>query len=193
MSTYPSIALILISADPCPPLSLQPIIAPWAANGSLPPGATYGTPVSPSQSSHDPSSNYVGLANGPANALTGADPVGETETDATLVDVTDETWAVMLSHSLRNSHSLIDRRPVLGSGLLVKRGGPSRDDQPISMSVSIVHAAQYEDALLQEILGMYRGLGILARFMGVAAPARSVLPWHLAAAIKAQEGLSVLM
>ncbi len=113
--------------------------------------------------------------------------------DATLVDITDETWGVLMCHGLPNSHSLIDRRPALASALLVKRGSSTDGDgQLVCMSISTLLAPRYHEPLLRWVLIMYRGLGMLARFKGVV-DSGSVLPWHIAAAIKAQEALSALM
>ncbi|KAL5118621.1 mediator of RNA polymerase II transcription subunit 13 [Pleosporales sp. CAS-2024a] len=77
------------------------------------PGSTPQTGVSP-----DPT---VGLT--PA-ATPSADPAQDPAADpeARLVDVTDETWGIILAHRLHNSNSTNQFSPALISGLLVKRG-----------------------------------------------------------------------
>ena len=161
------ISLVLISADPSPPISLVPRTAPSAPASNPPQSGVHGASLAPQ-----------------------ADVAAETDGDSTLVDIIDETWAVQLSHGLRNSHSLIERRPALASALLVKRTGPNDEDVPVCMTVSILHAPKYQDSLLRELLIGYRGLGILAKFKGVADARKSVLPWHIATALHAQETLS---
>jgi mediator of RNA polymerase II transcription subunit 13 len=194
--------------------------------------------------------------------------------DARLVDVTDETWGVILAHRLHNSNSTTQFSPALISGLLVKRG-PSgatgsapapdhseREDGPITVAVNILwigavgstRAAQSPfpptpggsdppahpqpgsylshnpqqpsqaapsqgpasapqtpqgpqqtsslmwtptpqtrataENLLKEILGQFRGLGLLARLKGVRGTRWGTVPWHVGAAKRAVEGLS---
>jgi mediator of RNA polymerase II transcription subunit 13 len=158
-----------------------------------------------------------------------ADSTADLGPDATLVDVSDETWALVLQHRLHNTHSLVAHCPALASGLLVRRGGPLHDERPVSLAVSILYYApspavapgpgpdpgpgftqqqqqrkQQQQQHLRDVLAMYRGLAVVAQFKRVivVAPAgeggdecamRNVVPWHLAAAIRAQEALSSLM
>lgn len=196
LPTQPSISLTLLSADPHPPLWLHPPINLLSSTGFLPQAPTYATPASspqPSVQSPDQPMNAPTPASGPLNAGTPIDMTGEVDNDATLIDFADETWAVILSQRLRNSNSLVDHRPALASGLLIKRGGPHDDDPPVCMSLNLLHAQVPYESLLREVLSMYRGLGVLARFKSVVDPLRSVLPWHIATAIKVQEGLALLM
>ena len=90
-----------------------------AATGSNPntPVATPGAGVSP-----DPT---LGLT--PAATPSAADPTPDStqDPDARLVDVTDETWGIILAHRLHNSNSTNQFSPALISGLLVKRGPSS--------------------------------------------------------------------
>jgi mediator of RNA polymerase II transcription subunit 13 len=147
---------------------------------------TTATPATPSGSAPTPSA---------ANTSTAAtDTPLELDTDATLVDMCDETWGVILSHRLQDSYSITRFQPALASGYLVKRTGTrEHEGPPVAMSVNLLHAQRSYEPLLREILGMYRDLGTLARLKGVADPVKSVVPWHIAAAIKAQEGLNFLM
>ncbi|KAF2760445.1 hypothetical protein EJ05DRAFT_285010 [Pseudovirgaria hyperparasitica] len=53
--------------------------------------------------------------------------------DARLVDVTDETWGMVLAHRLNNSNSVVDFRPSLASGILIKRGlNPGQTSPPFA-------------------------------------------------------------
>ena len=78
------------------------------------PTATPGAGVSP-----DPA---LGLT--PAATPSAVDPTPDPtqDPDARLVDVTDETWGIILAHRLHNSNSTNQFNPALISGLLVKRG-----------------------------------------------------------------------
>lgn len=70
--------------------------------------------------------------------------------EARLVDVTDETWGIILAHRLHNSHSTNQFNPALISGLLVKRGEthstsnsihhhiPDPSPGPITIAVNII-------------------------------------------------------
>lgn len=47
--------------------------------------------------------------------------------------------------------------------------------------------------MLREVLSMYRGLAALARLRGIVDRVKGVLPWHVAAARKAGDGVNSLM
>ena len=128
-----------------------------------------------------------------ATAATTSDLSTDIDADTRLIDTGDQTWGIFLGHRLRNSHSLVDHRPALASGLLLKRRSTNNDPPPVCMSVSILRAPCAPETVLKEVLIMYRELGVLARFKGVAHPIDGVLPWHLAAATRAQEVLSALI
>ncbi|KAF2624534.1 hypothetical protein BU25DRAFT_493522 [Macroventuria anomochaeta] len=105
------------------------------------PAATPGAGVSP-----DPT---LGLT--PAATPSALDPPADPtqDLDARLVDITDETWGVILAHRLHNSNSTNQFNPALISGLLVKRGpSPSaggaaqetgdKEQGPITVAVNIL-------------------------------------------------------
>lgn len=52
---------------------------------------------------------------------TEAFPTSSTDFDGNLIDINDETWAIILAHRLNVSKNLTEFRPSLASGLLVKR------------------------------------------------------------------------
>ena len=192
-------ALILISADLSPPLHLHIPTDPWTNGSRLADGA-YSTPAATPRSSHqiphgsEASQAGSGMPASAATAVTTSDlSTTDIDGDARLMDTGDQTWGIFLGHRLRNSHSLVDHRPTLASGLLLKRRSTNNDPPPVCMSVSILHAPYAPETVLKEVLITYRELGILARFKGVAHPIDGVLPWHLAAATRAQEVLSALI
>jgi mediator of RNA polymerase II transcription subunit 13 len=200
--------LTLIAVDTCPSLSLHCSLPPFTPSAFNPQAAMYTTPVSTPQPNTQSPDQFGATATpatpgggggaptpGPATTAAAApDTPLELDADATLVDLSDETWGVILSHRLQDSYSITRFQPALASGYLVKRTGTrEHEDPPVAMSVNLLHAQRSYEPLLREILGMYRDLGTLARLKGVVDPAKSVTPWHVAAAIKAQEGLSFLM
>ncbi|GAB1215334.1 hypothetical protein ATERTT37_004520 [Aspergillus terreus] len=120
----------------------------------------------------------------------------EAESESLLTDVTDETWAVTLSHRLNSSPHLMDYRPALASGYLLRRKGATDGDGVYTLTLNLIytqrHSSSYE-TVLREILQMYRDLATLARARGTRTVQRSAMPWHIATAVRAQEALSYVM
>jgi len=193
-----ALTLVLLAVDPCPPLSILPADLELTTNNPNTQAALYTTPISTPQPIILSPEQAVPAAtpasgNGPINALTPTDNVIDIDPDSSLIDVTDETWGVVLGHRIHNTMSLTDRRPGLASGYLIKRAGRQDEDGMVAMCVNLLHIDQPYTPQLREILAVYRGLGTLARLKGLADPIRSVIPWHVAAAVKAQEVLSSVM
>ncbi|KAM0331494.1 hypothetical protein ACHAQA_003170 [Verticillium albo-atrum] len=116
--------------------------------------------------------------------------------DAILIDITDQTWGVVLAHRLSNSTLPGELSSSLISGYLVKRGGTKVEDPPVMMEVNIVHTdgnPRALEALLREMLSYFRGLGTLARARGMVDRETDVRPWHVAAAEKGVRALYLLM
>ncbi|KAF2139353.1 uncharacterized protein K452DRAFT_360587 [Aplosporella prunicola CBS 121167] len=117
----PSFKITSTLPSPTAPTTTQPNSAVPPNNlGVSTPGTTPQAGVSPSgdtQHGFTPAAATPGESNPPA-AIT--DP--SQDPDARLVDVTDESWGVILSHRLHNSNSSVEFRPALASGYLVKRG-----------------------------------------------------------------------
>ena len=116
--------------------------------------------------------------------------------DAILVDVTDQTWGVVLSHRLSTSSSPGDLTSALASGYLVKRGGTNTEDPPVVMEVNILRNdanPRAHEQLMREMLSYFRGLGTLARARSIVDKETDVRPWHVAAAEKGVQALYLLM
>ncbi|CAK7271530.1 hypothetical protein SEPCBS57363_004668 [Sporothrix epigloea] len=127
-------------------------------------------------------------------AAAGADPstVVDIDGNVALVDITDNTWIAVAAHRLNTASTWIGLRPALVSGLLIKRGGISRDDAPVVLEVNVVYVDakhRANDALLRDILTSYRSLGTLARVRGILDGERDARPWHVAAAERAARAL----
>ena len=180
------IRIVLLTIDPSPPLYYvrgRDILHSLSNESEY-----YATPAgTPLGSGHafDLSSPITNSGWGHAHrAVDGpdADPM------ARLIDKTDETWGIIAARSYEK-----DGAPVgLANGFLVKRAGPMDDDGFAVVGVSIVYAEKMGESLLRKILCMYRALGVLAKARGVTA-SHSVLPWHVAVARKAREGLDLTM
>ncbi|AEO64053.1 uncharacterized protein THITE_135495 [Thermothielavioides terrestris NRRL 8126] len=209
-----TISLVLLTVDTDPSLQLIP------PAGTIPqsaPSAFYTTPastpqplsgVSPDQSGNNPSTpigtTTPGGDNNPTTTTSSssqpqshAQPAPDPDApDTTLVDATETTWGVVVSHRLNNSASLTDLNPALASGYLVKRTGARAEDAPVAMEVNVVfsdNARALYDGLLREMLTYFRGLGTLARVRGVVERDVDVRPWHVAVVEKAVRALYLLM
>ncbi|KAJ4344974.1 mediator of RNA polymerase II transcription subunit 13 [Ascochyta clinopodiicola] len=136
--TQLNLFITLLNVDTQPSYQFTPT-APTSTGQSNPntPAATPGAGVSP-----DPT---LGLT--PAVTPSAADPAADPtqDPDARLLDVTDETWGIILAHRLHNSNSTNQFNPALISGLLVKRGpthatpdGTDREEGPITIAVNIL-------------------------------------------------------
>ncbi|KAI1205572.1 mediator complex subunit 13 C-terminal-domain-containing protein [Annulohypoxylon truncatum] len=194
-----SISLTLVSVDTDPSMQLLPPVVKVSSSAlsvfySTPVSTPQGSMVSPEQSGNPPTPIRENM--GTSAPTPGADNNPESDGDATLTEITDQTWGAVLSHRLNNSSSLMELNPALVSGYLVKRGGSRVEDPPVVMEVSIVHnegnPRAYE-SLLREMLTYYRGLGTLARARGMIDKESDIRPWHIAAAEKAVKALYMLM
>ncbi|KAF2438252.1 hypothetical protein P171DRAFT_170845 [Karstenula rhodostoma CBS 690.94] len=234
----------LMTIDTEPHLKFTPTMPPSSASANpaaTTPGSTPQAVVSPEQGLTPAATPAVDNASDPA-----------TDPDAYLVDMTDETWGIILAHRLHNSNSTNEYRPALISGLLVKRGlspsltappfSPDAQTGPIITGVNILwmgtvnstraaaspfpagsgdgispggasnvppaspspqeprtnslswtptpQARGAAENLMKEVLGQFRGLGLLARLKGVKGSKHGSVPWHVAVALRGVRGLS---
>ncbi|KAK3384527.1 mediator complex subunit 13 C-terminal-domain-containing protein [Lasiosphaeria ovina] len=203
-----NVSLTLVTVDTNPSLQLIPpsVKIPFTA-----PSVFYTTPVSTPQTSivsPDQSgvsggggnpSTPMGATSGGIGATTpgGENSATEPDVDTTLIDVTETTWGVVVSHRLNNSTSLTDLNPALASGYLIKRGGHRPDDAPVAIEVNVIHNdgnnPRVHESLLRDLLMYFRGLGTLARARGIVERDTDARPWHVAAAEKAVRVLYLLM
>lgn len=116
--TQVNLFITLITVDTTPPYKFTPTSN---APGNTASQQSVGTPDSTPQAVVSPDQ---GVALTPA-ATPSADPNATdpaADPDSRLIDVTDETWAVILAHRLHNSNSTNQFAPALISSLLIKRG-----------------------------------------------------------------------
>lgn len=81
----------------------------------------------------------------------------------------------------------------LCSGYLLKRLGARDEDGLLTCGVNLIYAQRPFEAVLKEVLEMYGRLATLARIRGIVDPVKSILPWHVAAAVKAHTALGATM
>ncbi|PYI36362.1 hypothetical protein BP00DRAFT_151976 [Aspergillus indologenus CBS 114.80] len=195
-----NLELTILSVGTTPDLTLEPPFLPLPMSAVNPLAST--TPIAtpnPSISSPDQISTAPtppSAANVPLNAPTPTDTNPEIESESLLMDICDETWGVVLSHRLNSSMHQTEYRPALASGYLLRRRGSTDGDGVYTMGANIIYtrrsSASY-DAVLREILSMYRDLATLARARGTRAVQQGTLPWHIATVVKAQALLSYVL
>ncbi|PTB77810.1 hypothetical protein M440DRAFT_1224306 [Trichoderma longibrachiatum ATCC 18648] len=196
------VTVALLTVDTNPSLQLLPPVVRLP-----PPTAALHTPVSTPQP-NVLSPEQIATPATPAREanMTAATPSGDggapntstadADSDAILVDVTDQTWGAIAGHRLSNSTSILEVQPALISGYLIKRTGIRVEDAPVAMEVNLVYTEampRVHEPLFREMLGYFRGLGTLARARGVVDREADVRPWHVAAAEKAARALYLLM
>lgn len=197
METKASVGMTLITVDTNPSLQLIPPLVKLPQ----PPALFYTTPVSTPQASivSPEQSGTPATPSRDANAVgatPGAEGGGDSEYEAVLSDVTDQTWAAVVGHRLNSSWSAVKAHTALASGYLIKRTGTRIEDAPVLMEVNLAYSdngSRPYESVLRELLSSFRGLGTLARARGVVQRETDVRPWHVAAAEKAVRTLYLLM
>lgn len=185
---HPSVSTTLITVDINPPLhfprSYKLDRNPTITNNTCP------TPVStPLTSTFSPDqTGFVSTPGGTtaqASASTPTTGAFDHNAEARLIDITDETWGATIARGLDDPNVPTDFCHATMSGYLIKRAGARDEDGLMAFAVNIIHAPKPDKALLKDVLGMYRGLTLLAKIKGVVDQESIVLPWHVAAAKKA--------
>lgn len=200
ISTLPQkhpITSTFITIDSSPPLRFPP--PPLPKISLLPTPNVYSTPSS-TPAAQTVSPDPTGLVSTPGSNLlnpptpTPASGPPDGDTDARLIDITDESWGLVLP--VANVDALLPPWLCgpLASGYLLKRGGTRDEDGLLAIGVNVVHAElKGIDPLLRDVLGMYRDLAALARIRGVVDRVKGMLPWHVAAARRAGASINRLM
>lgn len=178
---------------------------------STPQGATFTS--SPDVSGHTSNAPPTPAASETANSLP-TDGTGES--DAHLMDMTDETWGVLLSTKLLSDHHA-SSSSRMAHGVLFQRGPASMPDSEHtdtgdklpSLGVNLhwtiqvktqggvdEGSAKQAELTLRDVLRMYRGLTTLTNARSLirsaaaaAGTGKSILPVHVAMATMGAEGL----
>lgn len=190
-----SMELVIVAVNTVPDLSLEPNASHITSSVLNPHFSS--TPVStPNPSVSIASPEQTGNAPTPSAAYNAPTPTElslEPDSDVVLTDISDESWAITLSHRLNSSPHVTEFRPALASGYLLRRKGITDGDGVFTMTANLIHSqrpASLHEGLLKDILGMYRDLASLARARGMRSVQGNTLPWHIATALRAQELLS---
>ncbi len=169
----------------------------------------YGTPVSTPQAgvtSPDqlvpatPTPGGTSMINASTPPEPGLDP--NVDGDLTLVDPAEDSWGIILPYGINQSNNMVELRPALATGVLLKRRGPKLEDGCISIEVSLIylpsHAADGSgeatpDELLDDVIRQYRGLLTLGVTRGCVDPSDECIPWHIATATRGSKALGQVM
>lgn len=209
-----SLSLTMLTTSTSPSLSLTPHLPLINSATFNPQHAMYTTPIStpqPSAMSPEAFGNVTtpgGRGDAPTPGGTGVDATPDLDANDSLVDLTDETWGVILQHRLPNAESSTEWSPALASGYMLKRTGINDADPLDIMEINIVawsasnasggsgsppsplSRAGGADAVLRDVMVWWRGLGTLARAKGMKG---GVVPWHILASERATKGLAFLL
>jgi mediator of RNA polymerase II transcription subunit 13, fungi type len=201
-------ALALVSVDLAPMLTPQiSAVQPKTTQGTTPqqPLHSYGTPGSTPQGSTTSPDQYLTATptpsgSVPVNAPTPPEVVFDpnNEADLTVQDATEESWSVVLPFGLNQSQAVLESRPAMLSGYLLKRRGIRDEDGLSQLGVNLIHTSTAQspaarEELLKDVLGQYRGLVTLAHTRGCIDSVQDVVPWHVAASIKGARVLNKWM
>ena len=184
------ITLTILTVDTAPSLQLIPPEIELPATGMAIHSTFSSTPVSTPQGNSILSPDS-GLVSTPAAESAAAAEV-KIEPDATLLELADQTYGAILSHELNDRNCLLDFRPTMLSGYVIKRA----EHAPRVMEVNIIWTEMNKNLLdrsLKEILTVYGDLATLARARGVVDPEGDPRPWHVVVAERICRAMYVLM
>ena len=187
-SNQSSISLVLLCAEPSPPMYHSSIPSFTSPQEDL---AFYATPESTPAAAAQTPDNLA--SPGYASGFPRTADASDLDSNARLIDVVDESWGIIATKSLVTSNYNLGTAHPVGCGYLLKRAGTLDENGWVVMRVYVLHAETWSDALMKELLLTYRALGTLARARGVEDEVRSVLPLHIAIARKTQSGLDRTM
>ena len=176
-----------------PPSALETSNTPGTSGQFLTPGST---PQGTMTVSPDASGQAAPLTPAPADTATNP---GENDPDAHLIDITDESWAMLLSPTFTSASDEAtsnpatrtnNATPAIARGILFRRGAGHASTPPAkleSLGVNIhwdirirphgtVDEGQPKQAegTMREVLRMYRHLGLLGRARNLHVPNKNV-------------------
>ena len=206
----PVCSLLLLSVDLRPAFAIMlPTYAKNSQSGAMPTAhATWGTPTSTPQATTTspdqlvpatPTPGGSSAVNAPTPPDNAFDP--STDMDLTLYDPEEESWIVILPFGHNLSDSILEIKPALASGYLVKRSGTKDETEVAMFGVSLFATTQaastlplhVRDEWLEDILEQYRRLATLAAIRGCIDRTKEIVPWHVATVIKAAKHLGKVM
>ena len=186
MEGTPKPAIILLQVDPEPTLKLFPFNLPiFITELADLPTTPVSTPLATGQSP-DTSMQHTALTNaGPQFAPLANN--AENDTNARLIDITEETWAIITEKTkVQGSDSPYTKSNL--TGFLVKRAGTRDEDGLLLVQVDNISGEGFQLDLMG-VLKMYRDLATLARVRNIVDSVYGTLPVHIAAAGEAHAAL----
>ena len=132
---------------------------------------------------------YISTPGG--TAVQGATPTafGETDPEARLIDVTDDSWAALVDINATASLKDLGDSMTKSRCFLIKRAGTQDQDGFLATQIDIVYGLEPFQPLRKEVLGMYRNLALLARVRNIVDAVMGILPIHVATVKKAHAAL----
>lgn len=197
-----SVTILTIDTDPLLDFPLQEHTNrhPESSTGLL---ATPGN--TPQSNAASPDISGFGTTPGGA-AQVGTPPASAALTDhdaeARLVDLTHETWGVIISSTLQNSPlpetAISSICPAVACAYLMKRAGPRDEDGVLRIAVDVLYGQAGHRAILKEVSATYSGLALLARVRAMregeaVKHVESILPCHVIAARRGHAAVSATM
>ncbi|KPI39479.1 Mediator of RNA polymerase II transcription subunit 13 [Cyphellophora attinorum] len=198
--------LVLLSIEMTPTLRLFPQPEPLKTTIQQ----AYGTPASTPQGgvtspeqivAATPTPGGSNIINAPTPPDHSFDP--NVDADLSITDPFETAWAIVLPFGINQAKDLLEMRPAVASGYLVKKtGGRNRDDEGLTMmGVHLVWptpdpsatVAGQRERELEEYLSEYRGLVALAAARGVIDRESSCVPWHVHTAVSGATALGRLI
>lgn len=119
------------------------------------------------------------------------------ENDLSIIDPSEESWAVVLPYGQNMSREIMEMRPAIASGYLVTRIGTKEEDGVRILGMHLVFPSpdpaatsqgQREEELT-EFMGHFRGLATLAAARGLSV----TVPWHIHTAVSGARALGNLI
>lgn len=216
-TTKPKCTLYLLSIELNPAMRIfPPLDGPKANNTTTTGQHAYGTPASTPQGGITSPEQLVAATpaptpggstnnnNQPFSAPTPPEHAFDPNTDAdlTLHDPTSEAHIITLPYGINQSKDILEMRPAVASGYLIKRIGKQPEDGITMLGAHLIWptpsdgAAQQQGQRERELEGVlvdFRGLAVLAGVRGVVDARRSVVPWHLHTAVSGAAALGRLI
>ena len=172
----------MVEIDPDPSLALFP-----ARSSST----TFDFPASPSTTPHTGagalSPDAAAHASTPGGSF--APPILENDPEARLIDITDETWAVVTESPTQDIALGSPHPESLTTGYLVRRAGTHDEDGLCVVKLSIIRDTHSDRVLIKRLLHVYRNLALLAKARH-ADQNQATLPIHIATVKNTHAALS---
>lgn len=151
-------ASYLLSADISSPLRVLENLPELRMENFWPQASLYSTPPAPTPTGSTPIVSPDATATTPGGGGF-SEPAAELDADAELVDSADESWGVVVGHTVPREPGKRQHRPT---GLLLRRDGAAAGWRVV-VSLAVVEGGGVE--VVREVVEVWRGLGVLGSFL----------------------------